>query len=218
MSTSSARPAGVIFDLDGTLVDTGYLHTVSWWQAFEQFGYTVPMARIHRAVGMGGDNLIEHVLPEPCTHAEEITKAHDVLFATWHATVRPLPGAEALLRWCRDERLTVALASSSGQRDLDAMLDVLGHPDFDVLTTGDDAEHSKPSPDIVETALHRAGLSPDEAVMVGDSVWDVQAAAKAGVPCVGLTCGGTSGEELTAAGAVETFADPAALLDSWRDR
>lgn len=96
------------------------------------------------------------------------------------------------------------------------MLDVLGRPDMDVIVSGDDVDETKPSPDIVSTALERAGLRPSDAVLVGDSVWDVKAAANAGIACIGLTCGGTAAEELADAGAMATFDSPARLLEHWR--
>jgi HAD superfamily hydrolase (TIGR01509 family) len=209
--------SGVVFDLDGTLVDTTYVHTVCWWHAFVQFGHVVPMARLHRAVGMGGDKLIGHVLGEDrdTRHDADLSAAHLALFATWLDLVRPMPGALQLLRWCRDQRLTVALASSAQPRVLDAMLDVLDQPDFDVVTTTADVEESKPAPDLVAVAIEKAGLEPDEAVFVGDSVWDAQAAGQLGLPCVGLTCGGTSAAELTAAGAAWVLGDPHELVESW---
>ena len=211
--------AGVVFDVDGTLVDTNYVHALCWWQAFSQFGHTVPMARIHRAVGMGGERLVSHLLGnEQEKVAGEIAKAHDVLFATWHDVVQPLPGARGLLSWCWEHRLTTVLASSAKRRDVDAMLDVLGWPDVDVVVSGEDADETKPDPDLVETALTRSGLSGEESVFVGDAVWDVEAARRAGMPCIGLTCGGTSATELREAGAVQTFEDTHALLEHWREQ
>jgi HAD superfamily hydrolase (TIGR01509 family) len=216
---SSTGASGVLFDLDGTLVDTTYIHTVCWWHACAQFGHIVPMAVLHRAVGMGSDFLIGHVLgpDRDPRHDEEIAAAHAALFATWFELVRPTPGAPGLLQWCRDQRLTVALASSATPRDLEAMLDVLDHPDFDVVTTSQDADRSKPAPDLVAVSLERSGLEPHEAVYVGDSVWDMKAAGGIGMPCVGLTCGGTSSMELLDAGASWVFRDPGQLTEAWTD-
>jgi HAD superfamily hydrolase (TIGR01509 family) len=210
--------AGVVFDVDGTLVDTNYLHALCWWQAFSQFGHVVPMAQLHRAIGMGADRLVPHVLgrEHPPKETADVTAAHGILFATWWELVQPLPGAESLLRWCWKQQLTTLVASSSRSRELEAMLDVLGRPDLDVMVSGDDVDEAKPNPDLLSVALERADLQPQDAVLVGDSVWDVQAATAAGLPCIGLTCGGTSADELGAAGAIETYADPEGLLDHWR--
>lgn len=215
-SPGHRRYAGVIFDVDGTLVDTNYVHALCWWQAFSQYGHVVPMARLHRAVGMGADLLVEHVLDRQDREASDIITAHSALFATWWELVQPLPGAESLLRWCWKRQLTTVIASSAKSRELDAMLDTLARPDVDVIVSGDDVEQAKPHPDLLSTALERAGLRAEDAVLVGDSVWDVEAAAQAGLDCIGLTCGGTSAEELTSAGAVQTFDDPSRLLDHWR--
>jgi beta-phosphoglucomutase-like phosphatase (HAD superfamily) len=167
---------------------------------------------------MGAERLVPHVLgrEDPPKETGDLAGAHGILFATWWDLVQPLPGAESLLRWCWGQQLTTVVASSSHSRELDAMLDVLGRPDLDVIVSGDDVDEAKPSPDLLTVALERADLEPGDAVLVGDSVWDVRAAAAAGLPCIGLTCGGTSAAELLAAGAVATFADPEGLLDHWR--
>jgi len=211
------RLSGVLFDLDGTLVDTTYVHTVCWWHAFTQFGHVVPMARLHRAVGMGADVLVDHVLGPGRDRGRdmEIVAAHTTLFATWFELVPPTPGALELLQWCRDQRLVVALVSSANERELEAMLDVLDHPDFDVVTTSQDAGRSKPAPDLVAVALERSGLEPQQAVFVGDSVWDMQAARGVGLRAVGLTSGGTSAAELRGAGASWVFNDPGHLTEFW---
>jgi HAD superfamily hydrolase (TIGR01509 family) len=212
-----ARLSGVLFDLDGTLVDTTYVHTICWWQAFVQYGHTVPMAEVHRAVGMGADLLVGNVLgPRRDTrHDADIAAAHAALFATWFDRVTPTPGALALLQWCRQARLTVVLASSAGPRDLEAMLDVLDRPHFDVVVTSEDAGQSRPAPDLLFVALERSGLEAAEAVFVGDSVWDMKAARATGMAGVGLTCGGTSDAELRGAGASWVVPDPRHLTECW---
>ena len=213
------RPVkGVLFDLDGTLVDTTYLHAVTWWQALHQHGHIVPMARIHRAVGMGAAKLLAEVLgPDHDTHDDPgIGAAHDSLFAAWHPLVSPLPGAQELLRRCGQAGLTVVLATSAGKGDLRALRDALDADDaISVATSGEDADESKPSPDILSVALDKAGLQAAEVVFVGDAIWDVQASAALQIPCIGLECGGTSAAELREAGAVETWRDPAKLLEAF---
>jgi HAD superfamily hydrolase (TIGR01509 family) len=209
------KPAGVLFDVDGTLLDTVYLHTVSWWEALRQAGHDVPMAEIHRAVGMGSDRLLQHLLgPERDRDADErLRDAHDNLFAGYWDRLRPLPGAADLLRACAARGLRVVLASSAGERELAALRAALDADDVvATATSSGDAPRSKPAPDIVAVALERAGLDPARVVFVGDAVWDVVAAGRLDIPCIGLTCGGTSRGELAGAGAVAVFDDPAALL------
>ena len=216
MSDSLTRASGIVFDLDGTLVDSTYVHTLCWWEALQQFGHTKPMAAVHHTVGMGADHLLQELLGDTRDRGQDadLTAAHDVLFATWHERLHPLPTARTLLNWCRDAGLTVGLASSGGERDLWAMMEVLDHPDFDVIVTGDDVTATKPSPDVLETALERAGLDADEVLFVGDSVWDMEAAVRVGSVPIGVATGGTSAPELENAGAEQTFQDLTALLDA----
>jgi HAD superfamily hydrolase (TIGR01549 family) len=207
---------GVIFDVDGTLVDTNYIHTICWWQALAQSGQYVSMARVHRAVGMGAEELIRHVtyrnLDAGLLH--EVRTAHGVLFGTWREQLWPLPGAKALLMWCWRSNIPTVVASSGSRRDLEVMLELLGDPDIDLSLCSSDVGNSKPHPDLVRAAAERADLG-DHAVVVGDSVWDVQAAKGAGLACIGMLSGGTSREELMGAGAVAVFGSPADLLEHW---
>jgi HAD superfamily hydrolase (TIGR01509 family) len=212
-----AEPAhGVLFDVDGTLVDTNYLHTVSWWEATRQSGYRVPMARIHRAIGMGSDKLLDHLIgPErDRDHDETMRVAHLTLYQTYWERLCPLPGAADLLRACADRGLRVVLASSATKPELAALRRALDADEvIHTATSASDADASKPDPDILEVALRQSGLTVEHAVLIGDSVWDVLAANRVGLPCIGVLCGGTSGAELRAAGAVETYEDPADLRE-----
>jgi HAD superfamily hydrolase (TIGR01509 family) len=205
---------GVLFDVDGTLVDTTYLHAVCWWEALRQVDRVVPMARIHRAIGMGSDKLLDHLLgpDHDPDDAERARTAHKAQYGTYWDRLRPLPGAADLLRACAARDLRVVLASSAAPDELAALRRALDADDvIHTATSAGDADKSKPDPDILATALDAAGLTAAEAIMVGDSVWDVYAAERAGMPCVGVTCGGTSAAELLDAGAVEVYDDPAAL-------
>jgi HAD superfamily hydrolase (TIGR01509 family) len=205
----------VLFDVDGTLVDSNYLHTVAWWQAFRREGLDIEMAAIHRAIGMGGGRLVAHLLGDDAAqqYAERVQQGHSAVFATSWPALRPFSAAAELLGRCSSEGLTVVLASSAGEADLAALRAALGADDaIDAATGSADADESKPSPDILTAALRAGGLSADEAVFVGDSVWDVKAAARAGLRCIGVECGGTSAAELREAGAIEIYADPADLL------
>ncbi len=216
-------PRAVLFDLDGTLVDTAFVHTTCWWQALRGYEHEVPMARIHRAVGLGSDKILDHLLGEDRddddrADDEAVVAAHDALFATWRERVRPLPGAADLLRRCHTSGLAVVIATSGGSADLTALM---ARVDADnavtATTTSDDAEHSKPDTDILEVALERAGVGPAEAVYVGDAVWDMIAAGRAGMPGIGLESGGVSEAELRDAGACEVWRDPADLLAHGED-
>lgn len=207
--------SGVLFDVDGTLVDTTYLHTVAWWEALRQRGADVPMATIHRAIGMGSDKLLDHLLGDDRDREEDeaTSTAHDVLYGAWWERLRPLPGAAELLRAVAKRGHTVVLASSAKAPELEQLRRVIGADDvIAAATSSSDAEESKPAPDILQAALEQSGVDARNAVFVGDSVWDVRAAARLDIPCIGLTCGGTSADELREAGAVAVYADPAELL------
>lgn len=216
-----ARVRGVLFDVDGTLVDSGYLHAISWWQALRRFRLDVPIATIHRAIGIGGDQIVGHILresgqPDVGIDEDEARSAHDAIFSTHWPHLRPLPGARDLVTRCHRAGWTTVLASSAGSDELAVLREVLDVDEhLDHATAADDAERSKPAPDLVLAALEKAGLAAEDAVFVGDAVWDVRAAHDAGVPCVGVECGGTSAAELREAGAVATFKDPADLAAHW---
>jgi len=204
-----------LFDVDGTLVDTNYLHAVTWWQAFSQAGYHVPMTDIHRAIGMGSDQMLGKLLPsDRDTGADpDLRTAHSALYATYWSRLRPLPGAAGLLRACKKRGLAVVLASSADEPEFNALRAALDAEDaIDAATFAGDVESSKPAPDLVEVALDRVGVSAQQAVFTGDTVWDVQACQQAGVPCIGLLSGGIGRGELTEAGAAEVYSGPADLL------
>ncbi|HEX4830976.1 MAG TPA: HAD family hydrolase [Trebonia sp.] len=210
-------PRAALFDVDGTLVDTNYLNAVTWWEAFSQAGHHVPMARVHRAIGMGSDLMLDKLLPAGRDHDadEGIRTAHTALYATYWSRLRPLPGAAGLLRACKERGLAVVLASSADEREFSMLRGVLDAEDaIDAATFSGDVETSKPAPDLVEAALQKIGVPAGEAVFIGDTVWDVQACQKAGVPCIGVLSGGFSAGELTSAGAAETYPDAAELLDA----
>lgn len=210
-----SSPAGVLFDVDGTLIDSTYLHAVTWWEGFRAGGHDVPIAQIHRAVGMGADRLLDHLLgTERDRSNDELVRAvHAERYAPFMARLRPLPGAANLLRACHERGQLVALASSATLSELTAMRAALGADEsIDGATSSADAERTKPEPDIIEAALRLLSLDINRAVYVGDSIWDVAACAKLGLPCVALTCGGTSRAELADAGAVAVYEDPADLL------
>ncbi|WP_104117208.1 HAD family hydrolase [Arthrobacter sp. B1805] len=211
---------GVLFDVDGTLVDSNYQHTLAWWQAFRRFGHDVPMAEIHRAIGMGGDKLVAHLLGEDrdAEQDAELDSTHGAIFSTYWPGLRPFAGAGELVRRCADDGLTVVLASSASKQELGVLRGIIDADEaISAATSSSDAENSKPSPDILEAALDAGGLEAANAVFVGDSVWDVLAASELAIPTIGLASGGTSEAELREAGAVEVYKDIRALLDAFDD-
>jgi HAD superfamily hydrolase (TIGR01509 family) len=209
-----------LFDVDGTLVDTNYLHAVTWWEAFAQAGHVVPMAQIHRAIGMGSGQLLDKLLPGDRDQDADadIRTAHTALYATYRARLRPLPGAADLLRACKRRGLTVVLASSADEAEFKTLRAALDAEDaIDEATFAGDVKSSKPAPDLVEVALDKAGVPAGQAVFIGDTVWDVEACRKAGVPCIGVLSGGIGRDELTSAGAAEVYPGPAELLAAFDD-
>jgi HAD superfamily hydrolase (TIGR01509 family) len=209
------RP-GVLFDVDGTLLDTNYLQVLAWWQAFVDSGHgPVPMERIHHAIGIPGDGLVRHLLGRD---DDETVEAHSRRYAPMRENVKPLPGTADLLRTCADRGLAVVLVTSAAEADLEWMLPALGARDAVAgTTTADDVAAGKPAADPLGTAIRDHDLDPQRTVVVGDAVWDMEAARKAHLPCIALTCGGISAAELADAGADAVYADPAELLEHLAD-
>ena len=213
-ASDRSTPLAVLFDIDGTLVDSNYLHVDAWSRAFAEAGTPVDTWRIHRAIGMDSGKLLDELLGDAADSAGPVAKeAHARLYAGMSERLRVFAGARELLQVLADRGHTIVLATSAPPEELEMLLEVLDMGDtLDVVTSAQDAETAKPDPDILTVAVERAGVSPDRAVMVGDAVWDVQAAARAGVPCVGVLSGGTGRDELRAAGAVAVYDDVAGLL------
>lgn len=210
---------GVLFDVDGTLVDTNYLHTLAWWQAFRRFGHDVPMAAIHRTIGMGGSTLIEHLIgaDRDTGQDESLEDTHGALFSAQWPALRPFDGAAELLQCCADAGLVVVLATSASTEELAVLKKVINaDAALTGATTATDTGISKPSPDILESALGVGDLRAEEAVFVGDAVWDVLAANKLGMPTIAVTTGGTSEAELREAGARYVFENVRELLTAVR--
>jgi HAD superfamily hydrolase (TIGR01549 family) len=213
-SQSSRKIDTVVLDVDGTLVDTVYPHTIAWSQAFATVGVDVPMWRLHRAIGMGGDRLVAEVAGNDVEekHGDKVRKEHDERFGSVIDDIRPLPGAADLLDALRQRGLKVVLASSGIEAQTKQLLALVGGDERSHdWTTSDDVEDSKPEPDLIEVAMEKVGGS--HAVVVGDAVWDITAAEKAGLSSIGLLCGGFGEGELRDAGADEVYRDPQDLLD-----
>jgi phosphoglycolate phosphatase-like HAD superfamily hydrolase len=207
-------PAAIL-DVDGTLVDSNYLHAVSWQRAFRAHGYEVPAWVIHRRIGMGGDKLVAAAAGERAErrHGDAIRELEGRLFSDMIDQVRPLPGARDLVEGLAAHDLEVVLASSAGREQVEhylGLLDVAGA--VSAWTSSADVDQTKPEPDLVQVALQRVG-DPRDAVMIGDSVWDGQAAARAGVPFLAVRSGGISDQELSGAGAQAVLRDAAELCE-----
>jgi HAD superfamily hydrolase (TIGR01509 family) len=216
-SPDGGRRQGILFDVDGTLIDSSYIHTIAWWGAFRQYGYDIPMASIHHFVGMGGDRLVDSLLPEDRDRSldSDIRSSHGALYASHWPALRSFDGAKDLLAQCHAAGLAVALASSARTQDLQVMKATLDADAFiDAATSANDAKESKPAPDILVAALEAIGVKAADAVFVGDAVWDMKAAAALGMPAIAVTCGGVSAGELRDAGAVEVYEGPRHLLEN----
>jgi HAD superfamily hydrolase (TIGR01509 family) len=211
--SDEGRARGVLFDVDGTLVDTNYLHVVAWWQAFRSQGHDVAMSDLHRTVGQGSDRFVSSVLGRD---DERVRDAHADFYGQWKHQLVAFPRAADLLRTTKKAGLSVVLATSASEAEARHLTAAIGAEDaIDVVTTSADVDASKPDPDIVRTALAKAGLRAEDTVFVGDTVWDVEAAGRAGVACVGVCSGGISATELREAGAVAVYEDVAALLEDF---
>src|SRR5947209_59822 len=206
---------GVLFDVDGTLVDTNYLHVVAWWHAFRSQGHDVPMTALHRTVGQGSDQFVPSILGH---EDEQVANAHSDFYGPFKHQLRAFDGAADLLRTTKKAGLTVVLATSASEAEAAHLTAAIDADDaIDVVTTKADADASKPDPDIVQSALDKAELRPDDALFVGYTVWDVQAAGRAGLRCVCVLSGGISEAELRDAGAIAVYRDVAQLVAEFDD-
>lgn len=204
----------MIFDIDGTLIDSNDAHARSWVAALAERGLQVPYEEVRSRIGMGGDKLLPEVSGlDPGDPAVAVIKARrKVLFKEQYLPgLRPFPASEELLRWLREQGRRLAVASSAEEDELRPLLRLLGAEElFHATTSSSDAERSKPDPDIVQVALQRLGNPSEEVVMVGDTPYDVAAARAAGIPIIALRCGGWDDKALTGASAI--FEGPQHLL------
>jgi HAD superfamily hydrolase (TIGR01509 family) len=197
-----------ILDIDGTLVDTNYHHAIAWYRAFRQFDIVLPLWLIHRHIGMGGDQVVKALTDERTEQekGDDIRAAEKTLYFQLIDEVQPMEGSRELIEQLKARGHTVVLASSAKEDEVEHYLDLLDARELaDDWTTSADVESTKPAPDLVSAALEKAGGSADDAVMVGDTTWDVEAAAKAGVPTITVRTGGFGVDELKEAGAADVF-------------
>jgi HAD superfamily hydrolase (TIGR01509 family) len=196
-----------LVDLDGTLVDTNYQHALAWYRSFRENEIVLPIWRIHRHIGMGGDQLVQAMTDEDVERrlGDRLRDGQQKEFRLIRDECEPLDGAAELIEELHRRGVATILASSANQDDLDHFLSILGVRDLiDGWTTSDDVKRSKPHPDIVHAALEKVER-PGHAIMIGDSRWDIEAAARAGLETICVLTGGWSSQELLTAGAVAVY-------------
>jgi HAD superfamily hydrolase (TIGR01509 family) len=207
-----------LLDLDGTLIDSNYQHALAWYRALRRYEIVVPIWRLHRHIGMGGDQLVTAVIGEETERelGEDLRQAAAREFQPLRSECAPLAGARQLVIELKRRKLTVVLASSSSEDDLDYFLEQLDLRQLvDDWTTKDDVERSKPHPDVVHAALAKAGSN--DAVMIGDSRWDIEAARNAGLQTICVITGGWAAQELRDCGAIAVYSSIEDLRQSLDD-
>jgi HAD superfamily hydrolase (TIGR01509 family) len=209
-------PPAVLFDLDGTLIDSVYQHVVAWHAALLELGIDLPIWRIHRRIGMSGGLFVAALARETSLEidgvvASTLSRLHSAALDRLRDSIRPLPGAQELLSTLSAMGVAWAIATSGLRRGAEPALDLLGVPGA-VLVTRDEVRHAKPDPDLFLAAAARLGVAAGRCLVVGDSVWDLLAARRAGSLGIGLLSGGYGADELERAGAYRVYEDPAGLL------
>ncbi len=212
----------LIFDLDGTLIDTVYAHVLSWQRAFAEAGMAIAGWRLHRRIGMSGGLFTRAVARElgrdlGAEEAEALKQRHGELFAQLLTERRPLPGAINLLNFLRDKQVVFGIATSGRRPEINSSLEVLGIGPETVVVERGDVLRAKPEPDLFLACQQRLGVRVEDCYVVGDAVWDLLAARRAGILSIGLLSGGYGEDELSQAGAFRVYEDPADLLRSLDD-
>ena len=203
-------PAALVLDIDGTLLDTVYLHVLAWWESFLAAGYEVSCVDIHHAIGRGSADVVETLVG---TADQRVVDGHSERWAPLRERCLPFHDVSELIRAAAGRGLQVVYCTSGSEQDSADFRRKIGCDDVvAAVVNAGDVPRSKPAPDIVRAALDAVGVAPERAVMVGDTVYDVRAAAAAGVACIGVMCGGVGERELQEAGAVAVYANPSALL------
>lgn len=212
---SSALPA-ILFDLDGTLLDTNYQHVNAWSEVLVEAGLEIPLWKIHRRIGMSAKSFLQELLREVPKHNKvdlnELERRHDKKFHKSIENVAPLPGANQLLRHLSRRAIRFAIATTGGRRSTSLLLQKLNLPSRSPILTGDDVDKAKPSPDIFAAAARALNVAITDCIVVGDSIWDLLAAGRSGALGVGVLSGGYGPEELERAGAFRVYSDPADIL------
>ena len=219
MSAANAKlPPAAILDIDGTLIDTNYQHALAWYRAFRQHGRVLPVWKLHRLIGMGGDQIVSEIAGQRFEeeHGDAVRDAEKVLYRALIDETEPFQDAQRLIQTLSDRGHTIVLASSANGQDVEHYVDQLEARKLVAgWTTSDDVEQTKPEPDLVLAALEKAGTK--NAVMVGDSTWDCKAAKRAGIKTIGVLTGGFSEEELEEAGAAVVYRSLGELIDGIED-
>lgn len=207
----------ILFDLDGTLIDSNYHHVAAWSETLRSAGIVIPEWKIHRRIGMGGKSFLRELLREiprkkKRVNLEVLDQKHDAIFRRTIPKLAPLPGANDLLGYLAANGVRLAIATTGGKPQTMQMLRHLRIPDGTQIVTGDDVEQAKPAPDIFVSAAQKLQVPIHDCIVVGDSVWDMLAAVRKSALGVGLLCGGYGEEDLERAGAFRVYSDPADLL------
>lgn len=215
-SRASSNLPSILFDLDGTLLDSVFQHVTAWAQTLEDAGIVIPRWKLHRRIGMSGKSFLHELLRETGKHRridiEKLEKKHDTHFSRALARIHPLPGSDDLLAHLSRHKVRFAIATTGGRKQASALLKKLRIPSGTPILTGDDVAKAKPSPDIFVAAAERLNVAIGDCIVVGDSVWDLLAAVRKSALGVGLLSGGYGQEELERAGAFRVYSDPAELL------
>jgi len=208
----------VLFDIDGTLVDSNDAHARAWVEACDEFGYPVEFERVRPLIGMGGDKVMPKLtgIYPWSADGKALSERRQQIFKTRYLPhLGPTRGAHRLLEWLRDENLTLLVATSAAADEVDALLQIAnGTKLFEAASSKDDADRSKPDPDIVQAALARGGCDPIDAIMIGDTPYDIEAAQRGGVGAIALRCGGWW-EDAAFKGALAIYDDPEDLLQQF---
>jgi HAD superfamily hydrolase (TIGR01509 family) len=207
----SDRTPAVLLDLDGTLVDSVFVHVVAWSKALLDGGYDVPMWRIHAAIGMGSDRLVPWLLGSHTDDADALSDEHKRLFLEQADTLQPTRGALALLDDLERREVPFLIATSAGSEERQALLEALGRTDLPTADS-DDVASSKPAADLLLSACEELGAEPRLATLVGDSPWDAEAARRVGMRAIAVRCGGFGDDRLRAGGPFEIVDDPRELV------
>lgn len=210
--------SGFLFDIDGTLIDSNDAHAKAWDQTFRENGIEVPFAEIRASIGMGGDHLLPKLasVEKDSSIGKQMEQRRGEIFReTYLPTLNSFSKSRELLQTLRAKAYVVGVATSASAKDLKSLLKQTGLEDsFDTKTNSSDVRRSKPEPDVIEAALEKIAVDSRRTAMVGDTPYDIEAATRAGVRTIGLTCGGWSKQALKEAGAWKVYADPAELLDA----